>query len=54
MPPITPPRTCGPTLPPSPLKGRVVVAVEENEHFLVNRELRDIELTKSDMAWVNG
>ena len=28
--------------------------VEENEHFLVNRELRDIELTKSDMAWVNG
>jgi len=32
----------------------VVVAVEENEHFLVNRELRDIELTKSDMAWVNG
>ncbi|MGV8936313.1 MAG: 4-hydroxy-3-methylbut-2-enyl diphosphate reductase [Allorhizobium sp.] len=28
--------------------------VEENEHFLVNRELREIELTKSDMAWVNG
>lgn len=26
----------------------------ENEHFLVNRELRDIELTHDDMAWVNG
>jgi 4-hydroxy-3-methylbut-2-enyl diphosphate reductase len=26
----------------------------ENEHFLVNRELRDIELTHEDMAWVNG
>lgn len=27
---------------------------EENEHFLVNRELRDIELTAADMAFVNG
>ncbi|NKN39418.1 4-hydroxy-3-methylbut-2-enyl diphosphate reductase [Agrobacterium sp. a22-2] len=26
----------------------------ENEHFLVNRELRPIELTTEDMAWVNG
>ncbi|SIR10168.1 4-hydroxy-3-methylbut-2-enyl diphosphate reductase [Rhizobium sp. RU20A] len=28
--------------------------VEENEHFLVNRELREVELTHTDMAWVNG
>ena len=28
--------------------------VEENEHFLVNRELRSIELTAADMAFVNG
>ncbi|WP_439616624.1 4-hydroxy-3-methylbut-2-enyl diphosphate reductase [Shinella sp.] len=28
--------------------------VEENEHFLVNRELRSIELTPADMAFVNG
>ena len=28
--------------------------VEENEHFLVNRELRAIELTPADMAFVNG
>ena len=28
--------------------------VEENEHFLVNRELRSIELTSADMAFVNG
>lgn len=27
---------------------------EENEHFPVNRELRHIELTHEDMAWVNG
>jgi 4-hydroxy-3-methylbut-2-enyl diphosphate reductase len=27
---------------------------EENEHFPVNRELRRIELTHEDMAWVNG
>jgi 4-hydroxy-3-methylbut-2-en-1-yl diphosphate reductase len=27
---------------------------EENEHFLVNRELRNIALTHEDMAWVNG
>ena len=28
--------------------------VEENENFLVNRELRNIELTAADMAFVNG
>jgi 4-hydroxy-3-methylbut-2-enyl diphosphate reductase len=28
--------------------------VQENEHFLVNRELRNIELTTADMAFVNG
>jgi 4-hydroxy-3-methylbut-2-enyl diphosphate reductase len=28
--------------------------VQENEHFLVNRELRSIELTAADMAFVNG
>ena len=28
--------------------------VQENEHFLVNRELRNIELTAADMAFVNG
>lgn len=28
--------------------------VQENEHFLVNRELRNIELTVADMAFVNG
>ena len=28
--------------------------VDENEHFLVNRELRAIELTPADMAFVNG
>lgn len=28
--------------------------VEENEHFLVNRELRNIELMPADMAFVNG
>jgi 4-hydroxy-3-methylbut-2-enyl diphosphate reductase len=28
--------------------------VEENENFLVNRELRNIELTSADMAFVNG
>ena len=28
--------------------------VEENEHFLVNRELRHVELTVADMAFVNG
>jgi 4-hydroxy-3-methylbut-2-enyl diphosphate reductase len=27
---------------------------EENEHFPVNRELRNIELTAADMAFVNG
>ena len=27
---------------------------EENEHFPVNRELRKIELTAADMAFVNG
>ena len=28
--------------------------VEENEHFLVNRELRSIPLEHEDMAFVNG
>ncbi|MBB3592223.1 4-hydroxy-3-methylbut-2-enyl diphosphate reductase [Rhizobium sp. BK529] len=28
--------------------------VQENEHFLVNRELRGLELTTADMAFVNG
>jgi 4-hydroxy-3-methylbut-2-enyl diphosphate reductase len=28
--------------------------VKETENFLVNRELRDIELTADDMAFVNG
>ncbi len=28
--------------------------VEENENFLVNRELRHVPLTQDDMAWVNG
>jgi 4-hydroxy-3-methylbut-2-en-1-yl diphosphate reductase len=32
----------------------LAVTAEENEHFLVNRELRDVELTVADMAFVNG
>ncbi|WP_425468701.1 4-hydroxy-3-methylbut-2-enyl diphosphate reductase [Rhizobium straminoryzae] len=32
----------------------LAITAEENEHFLVNRELRSIELTREDMAWVNG
>lgn len=32
----------------------LAVTVEETEHFLVNRELRNIELTTADMAFVNG
>jgi 4-hydroxy-3-methylbut-2-en-1-yl diphosphate reductase len=32
----------------------LAITAEENEHFLVNRELREIELTHQDMAWVNG
>ncbi|HWU62069.1 MAG TPA: 4-hydroxy-3-methylbut-2-enyl diphosphate reductase [Ensifer sp.] len=32
----------------------LAVTAEENEHFLVNRELRDVELTAADMAFVNG
>jgi 4-hydroxy-3-methylbut-2-en-1-yl diphosphate reductase len=28
--------------------------VQEDETFLVNRELRDTELTVADMAFVNG
>ena len=27
---------------------------QETENFLVNRELRDVELTIDDMAFVNG
>jgi 4-hydroxy-3-methylbut-2-enyl diphosphate reductase len=32
----------------------LAVTAEENERFLVNRELRDVELTAQDMAFVNG
>ena len=32
----------------------LAITAEENEHFLVNRELRSIELTTADMAFVNG
>lgn len=32
----------------------LAVTAEENEHFLVNRELRAVELTTEDMAFVNG
>ncbi|WP_210104112.1 MULTISPECIES: 4-hydroxy-3-methylbut-2-enyl diphosphate reductase [Rhizobium/Agrobacterium group] len=32
----------------------LAITAEENEHFLVNRELRNVELTREDMAWVNG
>ena len=32
----------------------LAITTEENEHFLVNRELREVELTREDMAWVNG
>ena len=32
----------------------LAVTAEENEHFLVNRELRSVELTPDDMAFVNG
>ena len=32
----------------------LAITAEESEHFLVNRELRDVELTREDMAWVNG
>jgi 4-hydroxy-3-methylbut-2-en-1-yl diphosphate reductase len=32
----------------------LAITAEENEHFLVNRELRSVELTREDMAWVNG
>lgn len=32
----------------------LAITAEENEHFLVNRELRDVELTAADMAFVNG
>ncbi|MBT9368792.1 4-hydroxy-3-methylbut-2-enyl diphosphate reductase [Rhizobium sp. CSW-27] len=35
-------------------KVELAITAEENEHFLVNRELRNIELTREDMAWVNG
>jgi 4-hydroxy-3-methylbut-2-enyl diphosphate reductase len=42
--------------PSAPVRGEVELAetVQENEHFLVNRELRSIELTTADMAFVNG
>lgn len=32
----------------------LAITAEENEHFLVNRELRGLDLTVSDMAFVNG
>lgn len=32
----------------------LAITVEETEHFLVNKELREVELTKADMAFVNG
>ncbi len=32
----------------------LAITAEENEHFPVNRELRDVELTNADMAFVNG
>ncbi|MCX8996384.1 4-hydroxy-3-methylbut-2-enyl diphosphate reductase [Rhizobiaceae bacterium BDR2-2] len=32
----------------------LAITTEENEHFLVNRELRSLELTVADMAFVNG
>ena len=32
----------------------LAITAEENEHFLVNRELRTLELTVADMAFVNG
>ncbi|TCU19118.1 4-hydroxy-3-methylbut-2-enyl diphosphate reductase [Rhizobium sullae] len=35
-------------------KVELAETVQENEHFLVNRELRNIELTTADMAFVNG
>nr|WP_254007703.1 4-hydroxy-3-methylbut-2-enyl diphosphate reductase [Rhizobium sp. L1K21] len=35
-------------------KVELAVTAEENEHFPVNRELRSVELTAADMAFVNG
>ncbi|TPW31499.1 4-hydroxy-3-methylbut-2-enyl diphosphate reductase [Martelella alba] len=35
-------------------KVELAVTTVEDEHFLVNRELRDVELTVDDMAFVNG
>ncbi|MDM9626671.1 4-hydroxy-3-methylbut-2-enyl diphosphate reductase [Rhizobium sp. S152] len=35
-------------------KVELAETVQETEHFLVNRELRDVELTTADMAFVNG
>jgi 4-hydroxy-3-methylbut-2-enyl diphosphate reductase len=32
----------------------LAVTATETENFLVNRELRDVELTRADMAFVNG
>jgi 4-hydroxy-3-methylbut-2-enyl diphosphate reductase len=32
----------------------LAITAEENENFLVNRELREVPLTPEDMAWVNG
>jgi 4-hydroxy-3-methylbut-2-enyl diphosphate reductase len=32
----------------------LAITATETENFLVNRELRDVELTQADMAFVNG
>jgi 4-hydroxy-3-methylbut-2-en-1-yl diphosphate reductase len=32
----------------------LAITAEETENFLVNRQLRDVELTPADMAFVNG
>jgi 4-hydroxy-3-methylbut-2-en-1-yl diphosphate reductase len=36
------------------VKIELAVTAEETENFPVNRELRDVELTGADMAFVNG
>ena len=32
----------------------LAITAEETENFLVNRELRNVPLTREDMAFVNG
>ena len=36
------------------MKIELAVTAEETENFPVNRELRDVQLTGGDMAFVNG